>query len=120
MPPTRSRRADTPMTGAFAGKNLIFIMMESMDDWLVTPEYMPNLYRLEQEGVYFRNYYAPIFLAAATFNSEFTANTGMIAPEYQVRQLVLRRACAAIFAAEPLPRRGLLRTILPCGQSEHL
>ena len=77
--------ADTPMTGAFAGKNLIFIMMESMDDWLVTPEYMPNLYRLEQEGVYFRNYYAPIFLTAATFNSEFTANTGMIAPEYQVR-----------------------------------
>lgn len=77
--------ADTPMTGAFAGKNLIFIMMESMDDWLVTPEYMPNLWRMEQEGVYFRNYYAPIFLAAATFNSEFTANTGMIAPEYQVR-----------------------------------
>lgn len=77
--------ADTPMTGAFAGKNLIFIMMESMDDWLVTPEYMPNLYRLEQEGVYFRNYYAPIFLTAATFNSEFTANTGLIAPEYQVR-----------------------------------
>lgn len=72
MPPTRSRRADTPMTGAFAGKNLILIMMESVDDWLVTPEYMPNLYRLEQEGVYFRNYYAPIFLAAATFNSEFT------------------------------------------------
>lgn len=77
--------ADTPMAGAFAGKNLILIMMESVDDWLVTPEYMPNLYRLEQEGVYFRNYYAPIFLAAATFNSEFTANTGMIAPEYQVR-----------------------------------
>lgn len=77
--------ADTPMTGAFAGKNLILIMMESVDDWLVTPEYMPNLYRLEQEGVYFQNYYAPIFLAAATFNSEFTANTGMIAPEYQVR-----------------------------------
>lgn len=77
--------ADTPMTGAFAGKNLILIMMESMDDWLVTPEYMPNLYRMEQEGVYFRNYYAPIFLAAATFNSEFTANTGLIAPEYQVR-----------------------------------
>lgn len=77
--------ADTPMAGAFAGKNLILIMMESVDDWLVTPEYMPNLYRLEQEGVDFQNYYAPIFLAAATFNSEFTANTGMIAPEYQVR-----------------------------------
>lgn len=29
--------ADTPMTGAFAGKSLILIMMESVDDWLVTP-----------------------------------------------------------------------------------
>lgn len=77
--------ADTPMTGAFAGKNLILIMMESVDDWLVTPEYMPNLWRMEQEGLYFPNYYAPMFLAAATFNSEFTANTGLIAPEYQVR-----------------------------------
>lgn len=77
--------ADTPMTGAFAGKNLIFIMMESTDDWLVTPEYMPNLWRLEQEGLYFPNYYAPMFLAAGTFNSEFTANTGLIAPEYNVR-----------------------------------
>ena len=108
--------ADTPMTGAFAGKNLIFIMMESMDDWLVTPEYMPNLYRLEQEGVYFRNYYAPIFLAAATFNSEFTANTGMIAPEYQVRNSYYAEHALPY----SLPRRGLLRTILPCGQSEHL
>ena len=63
------------MTGAFAGKNLIFIMMESMDDWLVTPEYMPNLWRMEQEGLYFPNYYAPMFLSAGTFNSEFTANT---------------------------------------------
>lgn len=77
--------ADTPMSGAFAGKNLILIMMESVDDWLVTPEYMPNLWRMEQEGLYFPNYYAPMFLAAATFNSEFTANTGLIAPEYQVR-----------------------------------
>lgn len=77
--------ADTPMTGAFAGKNLIFIMMESMDDWLVTPEYMPNLWRMEQEGLYFPNYYAPMFLSAGTFNSEFTANTGLIAPEHHVR-----------------------------------
>ena len=61
--------ADTPMTGAFAGKNLIFIMMESVDDWLVTPEYMPNLWQMEQEGLYFPNYYAKMFLAAGTFNS---------------------------------------------------
>ena len=105
--------ADTPMTGAFAGKNLILIMMESVDDWLVTPEYMPNLYRLEQEGVYFRNYYAPIFLAAATFNSEFTANTGMIAPEYQVRN--------SYYAEHALPYSlaNLFRDAGYCARSFH-
>lgn len=105
--------ADTPMTGAFAGKNMIFIMMESVDDWLVTPEYMPNLYRLEQEGVYFRNYYAPIFLAAATFNSEFTANTGMIAPEYQVRN--------SYYAEHALPYSlaNLFRDAGYCARSYH-
>ena len=72
--------ADTPMTGAFADKNLLMIMLESIDDWLVTPEYMPNLWRMEQEGLYFPNYYAPMFLSACTFNTEFTANTGLIAP----------------------------------------
>ena len=73
------------MTGAFAGKNLILIMMESTDDWLVTPEYMPNLWQMEREGLYFPNYYSPMFLSAGTFNAEFSANTGRIAPEYHVR-----------------------------------
>ena len=42
--------ADTPMTGAFAGQNLIFTMMESMDDWLVPPEYKPKPWRLAHAG----------------------------------------------------------------------
>ena len=111
--PHPKEAADTPMTGAFAGKNLILIMMESVDDWLVTPEYMPNLYRLEQEGVYFRNYYAPIFLAAATFNSEFTANTGLIAPEYQVRN--------SYYAEHALPYSlaNLFRDAGYCARSYH-
>ena len=77
--------ADTPMTGAFAGKNLILIMMESVDDWLVTPEATTELYPLALHGAHPLSHSRPIAAAAATFNSEFTANTGMIAPEYQVR-----------------------------------
>ena len=87
--------ADTPMTGAFQGKNLIFIMMESIDNWLVTPEYMPNLWQLEQDGLYFPNYYAPMFLSAGTFNAEFTANTGLVAPQSGVRN--------AFYAENDLP-----------------
>lgn len=72
--------ADGEMTGAFEGKNLILMMLESIDTWLVTPEYMPNLYALTQEGISFSNYYSPMFISAATFNAEFIANTGLLPP----------------------------------------
>lgn len=68
------------MTGAFAGKNLILIMMESIDTFLVTPEYMPNFYALQQESISFSNYYSPMYISAATFNAEFIANTGLVPP----------------------------------------
>lgn len=71
---------DGEMTGALAGKNLIMIMMESIDSWLVTPEYMPNLYALQQESIAFSNYYSPMYISAATFNAEFIANTGLVPP----------------------------------------
>lgn len=71
---------DGEMTGALAGKNLIMIMMESIDSWLVTPEYMPNLYALQQESMAFSNYYSPMYISAATFNAEFIANTGLVPP----------------------------------------
>lgn len=71
---------DAETTGALAGDNLLLVMLESIDTWLVTPEYMPNLYALQQKSVSFPNYYSPIFISAATFNAEFTANTGLVAP----------------------------------------
>lgn len=38
------------MTGIFEGRNLIFIMMESMDDWLITEETTPTIkYTMEDE-----------------------------------------------------------------------
>lgn len=72
--------SDSPYAGALEGQNLIMILMESVDTWMVTPEYMPNLYALMQESVTFSDYYAPMYIAAATFNSEFAANTGLAAP----------------------------------------
>ena len=68
------------MTGAFEGKNLIMIMMESIDTWMITPEYTPNLYALQQESINFANHYTPLFLSAGTFNTEITSQTGLIPP----------------------------------------
>lgn len=64
-------------TGLFKDKNLIFIMLESIDSWLVDDEVMPTLSYLEKTGWNFTNRYAPAFGGGMTFNSEFAANTGL-------------------------------------------
>jgi phosphoglycerol transferase MdoB-like AlkP superfamily enzyme len=69
---------DNEMTGVLQGKNLIMIMMESMDTWMITEDYTPNLWKLQQESVNFANHYTPLFLSAGTFNTEITSLTGLI------------------------------------------
>ena len=63
------------MTGVFAGKNVVFVLMESMDDW-VLGEHTPTINRLMEEGICFTNFYTPVYGSVRTFNSEFCANTG--------------------------------------------
>lgn len=38
-------------TGIFKDKNFIFVMMESMDDWLVNEEVTPTMYMMMQHGL---------------------------------------------------------------------
>lgn len=63
--------------GIFKDKNLIFVMMESMDDWMVNEETTPTLYNMMQHGFNFNNHYSPTYVTGATANTEFVANTGM-------------------------------------------
>ena len=66
---------DNAMTGLFEGKNVIFVLMESMDDWALG-EHTPTINRLMAEGINFANFYTPVYGSVRTFNSEFCANTG--------------------------------------------
>ncbi len=68
------------MTGLFQGKNVIFILMESMDDWLITQDNTPTLYRMQQEGINFTQFYTPGYGSARTLNSELCMNTGLFLP----------------------------------------
>jgi len=63
------------MTGILKGKNVILVLMESMDDWMIG-EHTPTLNRLMEEGIEFTNFYTPVFGGIRTFNTEFTINTG--------------------------------------------
>ena len=64
-------------TGIFEDKNIIMIMMESIDEWQVTKEVMPTISGLMETGINFNNYYAPFYGSGATINSEFAALTGL-------------------------------------------
>ena len=76
----RPEKRDNEMTGVFKGKNVILVLMESMDDWMITPEDTPTLYRLMGEGMEFTNFYTPGYGTARTINSEFCVNTGIYLP----------------------------------------
>jgi len=64
------------MTGVFKDKNLIVIMMESVNDVIYNEEYFPNFYKLANEGWSFVNNYSPRN-SCATGNNEFSAMTGL-------------------------------------------
>ena len=71
---------DNQWTGRFANKNLILIQLEAIDTWLVNEQFMPNLYRIQQESLDFTQTYTPLYLDAGTFNTEMIVNTGLISP----------------------------------------
>lgn len=66
-------------TDIFLGKNLIMIMMESIDSWLINDEVMPTLSYLKNNGIDFVNRYSPSFGGGMTINSEFASLTGLYA-----------------------------------------
>ena len=63
------------MTGILAGKNVVLVLMESMDDWMIG-EHTPTIEKLMGEGINFTRFYTPVYGGIRTFNTEFTINTG--------------------------------------------
>lgn len=76
----RPAHEDNDMTGLFAGKNVVLVLMESMDDWLINETDTPTISRLMDEGINFTNLYTPSYGSVRTFNTEFCVNTGIYLP----------------------------------------
>lgn len=64
-------------TGILEGKNVIAVMLESIDDWVVTPEVMPTLHGMMESSINFTNLYTPDYASGYTFNTEFAFNLGV-------------------------------------------
>lgn len=67
-------------TGIFKGKNVIAVMLEGIDTWMIDEKYTPTMCYMMKNGLNFTNYYAPTFGTGHTFNSEFAFNTGYFNP----------------------------------------
>lgn len=67
-------------TGKFKDKNVIFLQMEGIDNWLLTKDIMPNTYALLNNSINFTNHYSFYNGGGSTFNSEFAVNVGYMTP----------------------------------------
>ncbi len=67
-------------TGIFEGKNIIMIQLEAIDTWMITEDFMPELYKIKQSSIDFINHWAPMYIDAGTFNTENIVNTGIVSP----------------------------------------
>ena len=64
-------------TGIFKGKNLIFITAESFDFKMIDKNLTPTLYKMNNEGITFSNFYTPIYYAS-TSDGEYAGLTGLL------------------------------------------
>ena len=68
---------DNDYYGLFKNKNLILIMLESMDDWQINEYSTPTIWKMKNEGINFSNHYSLTYITGKTSQSEFMANTGI-------------------------------------------
>ncbi len=78
----RSISQKNEMTGVFAGKNLIYILVEAFDYIAIDPELTPTLYMMQQEGWNFTDHYTPKY-SCTTGESEFIGLMSLV-PESDV------------------------------------
>lgn len=64
-------------TGMYEGYNLIMLVAEGFSPYAIHPELTPTLYKMQQDGFKFTNFYTPIW-GVSTSDGEFTACTGLI------------------------------------------
>ena len=97
--------AGNEYTGILEGKNVIAVMLESIDDWLITPEVMPTLHGMMEGGINFTNLYTPDYASGYTFNTEFAFNLGVYPysngnVSYALTRSAFPHSIANMFAAE--------------------
>lgn len=67
-------------TGKYKGKNLILITAEGFSPYAVNKDITPTLYKMQEEGFKFKNFYTPSW-GVSTSDGEYVACTGLLPKE---------------------------------------
>ncbi len=67
-------------TGKYKGKNLIMITAEGFSPYAVNKDLTPTLYKMQEEGFKFKNFYTPLW-GVSTSDGEYVACTGLLPKE---------------------------------------
>ncbi|NLK63838.1 MAG: LTA synthase family protein [Tissierellia bacterium] len=67
-------------TGKYKGKNLILITAEGFSPYAVNKDITPTLYKMQEEGFKFNNFYTPMW-GVSTTDGEYVACTGLLPKE---------------------------------------
>ncbi len=73
---SKSASTQNDYTGMFAGKNLIFLTLESFSDKAVSEELTPTLHKMLSEGFVFNNFYNGMW-GGSTGTGEYSNITGL-------------------------------------------
>ncbi len=73
----RTPTSKNKYTGMFEGYNLIQITAEGFSHYAIDKELTPTLYKMQNEGFNFTNFYTPIW-GVSTSDGEYVATTGLI------------------------------------------
>ena len=64
-------------TGMYKGYNLVMVVAEGFSPYAIHKDLTPTLYKMQEEGFDFTNFYTPIW-GVSTSDGEYTAATGLI------------------------------------------
>ncbi len=73
----REPTKENNMTGKYKGYNLVILTAEGYSSYAVNKDVTPTLYKMQEEGVKFTNFYNPLW-GVSTSDGEYVANTGLI------------------------------------------
>ncbi len=76
----KGKPSSNDYTGIFKGKNVVAVMLEGIDTWMIDKKYTPAMCYMMDNGINLTNHYSPMFGTGHTFNAEFAFNTGYFSP----------------------------------------